>query len=309
MADAISNLKYHGYETYAVHYGDGFVIKRPLPNKSEAERKKWLEKQHKTQQIINDIRAVGNPFYNVPNMIYVNDDEFQVLEERAPGEPLTAERYKKLPKPHQYKICNSIGSFLVDMNELKPVGEPIHYNLSTELKISRLDKFIELKMDDFGFTKKEKEYLRRIRDMICSFEYTTISAMSHGDLNSGNVFYDEEQSLLSFIDFADSDYNVIDHDIFAPLHIELDICRPVYETYAKLHNKSLYAIPGVKNEILREVKKHRMLAISLKRFIRASDDLRINPKNEKSVQNNLSKVAFMRNQLAAMLNTQRLFAK
>ncbi|MBO7642639.1 MAG: phosphotransferase [Alphaproteobacteria bacterium] len=308
MSETINNLKYHGYETYAVHYGDDFVIKRPLPNKSDAERKKWLEKQHKTQQIINDIRAVGNPFYNVPNMIYVNDDEFQVLEERAPGEPLTAERYNKLTKRQQYEICNSIGSFLVDMNELKPVGEPIHYNLSTELKINRLDKFIENKMPKW-FTKKEIKYISHIRDTIGSFEYTTINAMSHGDLNSGNVFYDEEQSLLSFIDFADSDYNVIDHDIFAPLHIELDICRPIYETYAKLHNKSLYAIPGVKNEILREVKKHRMLALYLKRFIRAADDLRINPKNEKSVQNNMAKVAFMRAQLAAMLNTQRLFAK
>jgi len=308
MSETINNLKYHGYETYAVYYGDDFVIKRPLPNKSESERKKWLEKQHQTQKKIYDIRAVGNPVYNIPNMIYVNDDEFQVLEERAPGEPLTAERYNKLTKRQQYEICNSIGSFLVDMNELKPVGEPIHYNLSTELKISRLDKFVENKMSNW-FTKKEQNYIRHIRDMVCSFEYTTISAMSHGDLNPGNVFYDEEQSLLSFIDFADSGYNGIDHDIFAPLHIELDICRPIYETYAKLHNKSLYAIPGVKNEILREVKKHRMLALYLKRFIRASDDLRINPKNEKSVQNNMAKVAFMRAQLAAMLNTQRLFAK
>ena len=308
MSDVINNLKYHGYETYAVHYGDDFVIKRPLPNKSDHERQKWLEKQHKTQKIIYDIRAIGNPVYNVPNMIYVNDDEFQVLEERAPGEPLTAERYNKLTKRQQYEICNSIGNFLVDMNELKPVDGPVRYELSTELKIHRLNKFIETKMSNW-FTKKEIKYVSHIRDIICSFEYTTINAMSHGDLNSGNVFYDENQSLLSFIDFADSDYNVIDHDIFAPLHIELDICRPVYETYAKLHNKSLYAIPGVKNEILREVKKHRMLAISLKRFIRASDDLRINPKNEKSVQNNLSKIAFMRAQLAAMLNTQRLFAK
>ena len=308
MTDTINNLKYHGYETYAVHYGDDFVLKRPLPNKSENERKKWLEKQHKTQQRIYDIRAVGNPVYNIPNMIYVNDDEFQVLEERAPGEPLTRELYNKLSKRQQYEISNSLGSFLVDMNELKPVGEPVRYNISDELKINRLDKFIENKMSNW-FTKKEIKYISHIREKICSFEYTTISAMSHGDLNSGNVFYDVGQSLLSFIDFADSEYNVIDHDIFSPLHIELDITKPVYETYAKLHNKSLYAIPGVKNEILREVKQYRMLAIFLKRFIKASDDLRTNPTNDKSVQNNIMKVAFMRAQLAAMFNTQRLFAK
>ena len=308
MSDTINNLKYHGYETYAVHYGDDFVLKRPLPNKSDTERQKWLEKQHKTQKTIYDIRAIGNPVYNIPNMIFVNDDEFQVLEERAPGEPLTRELYAKLTKRQQYEISNSIGNFLVDMNELKPVGEPVKYNISSELKIKRLDKFIENKMSNW-FTKKEINYISHVREKVCSFEYTTIDAMSHGDLNSGNVFYDVDQSLLSFIDFADSDYNVIDHDIFSPLNIELDISKPVYETYAKLHNKSLYAIPGVKNEILKEVKMYRMLAIALRRFIKASDDLRTNPSNEKSVQNNMMKIAFMRAQLAAMFNTQRLFAK
>ena len=301
-------LNLHGYETYAVYYGDDFVLKRPLPDKSDAERKKWLAKQHRTQQLIYDIRAVGNPVYNVPNMIFVNDDEFQVLEERAPGEPLTRELYQTLTKRQQYEINNSIGSFLVDMNELKSISEPIQYKISDELKINRLNKFIETKMPKW-FTKKEIKYILHIRNAICSFEYTTINALSHGDLNSGNVFYDAETSLLSFIDFADADYNVIDHDIFSPLSIELDICRPVYETYAKLHNTSLYSIPGVKNEILRRVKKQRMLALSMKRFIKASDDLRMNPQNEKSIQNNMAKVAFMRNRIMAMQSTEKMFTK
>lgn len=308
MENEICKISHHGYETYAVYYGDNFVLKRPLPGKSDSERQKWLAKQHRTQQLIYDIRSVDNPVYNIPNMIFVNDDEFQVLEERAPGEPLTRELYQKLTKRQQYEINNSIGSFLVDMNELKPVGDPIRYKISDELKITRLDKFIDTKMP-IWFSKKDIKYISHIRETICSFEYTTINALSHGDLNSGNVFYDAGTSLLSFIDFADSDYNVIDHDIFSALQIELDICRPVYETYAKLHNSSLYSIPGVKNEILREVKKHRMLALYLKRFIRASDDLRANPQNEKSVQNNVAKISFMRHQIISMRLTEHLFSK
>lgn len=79
----IHKLKYHGRETYAVHYGDGFVLKRPLPNMSEPECANWLKKQHQTKDVIDAIRAVGNPLYNVPSMVYIRDDEYQILEERA----------------------------------------------------------------------------------------------------------------------------------------------------------------------------------------------------------------------------------
>lgn len=39
MADLIKNLKNHGRETYAVYYGDEFVLKRPLPTFNDAAKK------------------------------------------------------------------------------------------------------------------------------------------------------------------------------------------------------------------------------------------------------------------------------
>lgn len=308
MGRKIRKLSSHGRETYAVYYGDDYVLKRPLPNASEEECKKWLEKQHRTQKMIQAIRAVDNPVYNIPSMIHINDQEYQILEERAHGEPLTSELFRSLTRRQQYEIINSIGSFLVDMNELKPVSEPLLHHLSEELKFERLDKFINEKMSVF-FDKNEIRQIKRIRNKISSFEYTTIMAWSHSDVNSGNVLYDPTTSRLSFIDFAEANYNFIYRDIFSPLQVELGIYKPVYETYVKLHNKSLYPMPGIKNENLRKIMENRIIVVYMKRIIKASDDLRLNPKNERSIRNNAIKVAFIRSQITAIQNIERQFSK
>ena len=308
MADKLKNLLNHGRETYAVYYGDDFVLKRPLPTFNDAAKTKWLKKQHKTKQSIDAIRAIGNPVYNVPAMNFINDDEYQILEERAPGEPLTATLYNKLTKRQQFEIINSVASFLVDMNELKPIGDIQKYKIANDIKFSRLDNFIENKMS-IWFTKSEVLSMAKIRDEIGTFEYETRLAWSHGDLNPGNVLYDPNTSKISFIDFAEADYKFIYRDIFAPLQIELDIYKRVYETYCQLHDKSLYPMPGIKNESLREIMKYRIMAVWLRRFIKAADDLRITPASQKSVDNNMEKIFFMRRQMQNFVNLEKQFSK
>ena len=181
----IRNLN-HGRETYAVYYGDGHVLKRPLPNMGDEAKTAWLAKQHKTQEAINLIREVQNPTYNVPKMVFINDDEFQILEERALGFPLTRDLYRCLSRRQQYEIINSIGAFLVDMNELKPVGDTISHKIAEELKFDRLNKFIDTKMSKF-FNKNEVRQMDKIADKIGTFEYQTFPAWCHCDLNPGNV--------------------------------------------------------------------------------------------------------------------------
>ena len=303
----LQNLN-HGRETYAVYYGDDFVLKRPLPTLNDAKRAAWLQKQHKTKGKIDEIRSVGNPVYNIPAMRFINDEEYQILEERAPGQPLTAELYSTLSKPQQFKIINSIASFLVDMNELKPVGDLQKYKIANDIKFGRMDSFNEDKMS-IWFKKSEVLTMAAIRNNIGTFEYETRQAWSHGDLNPGNVLYDPQTSKLSFIDFAEADYKFIYRDIFAPLQIELDICKRVYETYCQLHNKELYSMLGIKNEILRDIMKYRIMTACLRRFIKASDDLRVNPSNQKSIDNNASKIAFMRQQIMAITDLEAQFSK
>ena len=138
MTSIIKNLKNHGRETYAVYYGDEFVLKRPLPTFDEETKNKWLAKQHHTKSIIDEIREVKNPLYNIPSMKFINDEEYQILEERAPGVPLTSDVYNSLTKRQQFEIINSVASFLVDMNELKPVGPTQKYHIKYELKFNRL---------------------------------------------------------------------------------------------------------------------------------------------------------------------------
>lgn len=241
-------------------------------------------------------------------MEYIHDTEYQILEERAPGVPLTWELYGTLSKRQQFEIINSIASFLVDMNELKPIGDIQRNNIKNELKFSRLDNFIENKMH-MWFTREEIYQMANIRDKISVFEYETRNAWSHADISSRNVMYDTKSSRLSFIDFAEADYKFIYRDIFAPLQIELNIYKNVYEAYYKMHNQSLYNMPGVKSDTLREIMKYRIMVVWLRRFIKASDDLRITPANKKSADNNLEKLSFMRKQMQYIRELEQQFSR
>ncbi|MCM1295133.1 MAG: phosphotransferase [Muribaculaceae bacterium] len=301
------NTLVHGRETYVTYYQD-FVLKHPLPTLGDDAKLDWLLKQHNTKDAIDAISQIGNPAYNIPRMHFINDDELQVLEERAPGAPLTRDLYRTLTRRQQYEIIHSLASFLVDMNESRPVLEPQSYKICNELKFGRLKTFIDTKMSNW-FTKNEVRQMARIYDEIGAFEYTTRPAWSHRDLNPGNVYYDPQTSKLSFIDFAEAGYQFIYRDIFASLQIELDICKRVYETYNTLHNKSLYQIPSPKNDTLRDIMKYRIMVVFLKRFIKAADDLRANPKNQKSENNNRDKVAFMRDTMQNIRILEQQFCK
>lgn len=307
MTNSLKNL-IHGRETYIVDFGADFVMKRPLPTLGEDARNQWLKKQHRTKDAIDAIYNVGNPRYNIPRMLFIKDDEYQLLEERAHGEHLTRELFSKVSRRQRYEIIDGIAAFLVDMNELKPIQPIQHHKISSELKFNRLNNFVTNKMSKW-FSKDEVSYMSALCERVDAFEYDTRAAWSHCDLNPGNVLYDIDTSTLSFIDFAEADYRFIYRDIFAPLQIELKIFRPVYETYCKLHNNSEYSMPSIQNPNLREIMKYRIMIALLKRFIKASDDLRNNPSCQKSIDNNANKVAFIREQLTQIMDLERQFSK
>ena len=295
----------HGRETFVVYFGDMYVMKRPLPGR---DKDAWLAKQHKTKDIIDEINAIRNPVYNVPQMVYIKDDEYQVLEERASGEPLTPALYHSLSQPQKTKIVNGMASFLVDMNELKPVHEEIYHNISSELKMEKLRNIVENKMPKW-FDFDEIKYMSELTEDISKFEYVTREAWSHSDLNCGNVLYDREKSHLSFIDFAEADYNFIYRDIFSPFNVDLRICRVVYDLYSRLHDKTKYKMPGLRNPELQRIMRYRVMTVLLKRFIKAGDDLRLNPQSDKSHQNNFEKVIFMKDVMATLQYIEKQLSK
>ncbi|MBR4892278.1 MAG: phosphotransferase [Alphaproteobacteria bacterium] len=307
MTNSTKNL-IHGRETYIADFGQDFVMKRPLPTFGPDKCEAWLRKQHRTKLAIDEIYNIGNPRYNIPRMLYIKNDEFQLLEERAPGMHLTADLFRTLSQRQKYEIIDGIAAFLVDMNELKPIQNINNHKISTELKFDRLCNFIYNKMDNW-FTSEEIQYMEQMCYNIENFTYDTRYAWSHCDLNSGNVLYDPQTSKLSFIDFAEADYSFIYRDIFSPLQIELGIYKHVYQRYYQLHDKRKYSMPSATNDTLRDIMKFRMMFILLRRFIKASDDLRTNPQSGKSIQNNLNKIAFMREQIAAIKKLDKQCAK
>lgn len=298
----------HGRETYIADFGDGLVMKRPLPEFTQIEKDRWLVKQHRTKEVVDAIKSVQNPVYNIPAMLHIKDDEYQLLEERAHGEPLTATVYAQLSNRQRYEIIGSLAHFLVDMNELKPADDGIMHRISDELKMKRLERIIEHKMPRW-FDCGEIKYMSDLVADVDSYEYKTRKAWSHCDLNSGNVLYDARTSKLSFIDFAEADYNFIFRDIFSPLAIDLDICRPLYEEYYKLHDKDAYSIYGPRNPEIQNIMRYRTIVVLLKRFIKAGDDLRVNPQSKKTEQNNADKVAFMRKSIARIQNIEKQLTK
>jgi len=288
----------HGRESYISYYGN-YVLKRPLPTLGDDAREKWLAKQHKTKDTLDSIRAVGNPIYHVPQMVFINDAEYQILEERAIGEPLTVQLFNGLNRRQKVEIVTSIANFLVDMNESRPVKDWRRHKISDELKFARLDNFINNKMARW-FSDEELRFMGRIRDEIGVFEYDTRPVWSHCDLNPGNVLYDAKNSRLSFIDFAEADYRFIYRDIFSAVAMELGIGARIYKEYTEIHNTDLYDMPDANSENVAKIMKYRLMTVLLRRFIKASDDLRVNPANEKSVRNNEQKVLFMRDMMRHM---------
>ncbi len=298
----------HGRETYIADFGEGLVMKRPLPEFTQAQKDKWLAKQHRTKEIIDDIKAVNNPVYNIPSMLHIKDDEYQLLEERAHGEPLTANVYQNLTGRQRYEIVTSLAHFLVDMNESKPVQTETLHKMADELKMQRLQNIVENKMPrwfDVGTVKYMSDLIKDVE----GFEYVALKAWSHCDLNSGNVLYDAVNSKLYFIDFAEANYNFIFRDIFSPLAVDLEICKPIYEEYFKLHDKEKYRVYGPRNPELQNIMRYRIITVLLKRFTKAGDDLRMNPQSEKSQENNSEKIQFMKNLIARIQYIEKQLVK
>ena len=175
------NTLNHGRETYVVYYGGGFVLKRPLPNFNDAQKDAWLEKQHKTQATIDAIRAINHTVYNIPKMEFINDEEYQILEQRAPGEKLTRDLFFKLSSRQRNEIINSLGTFLVDMNELRNLpyrDYKITFEDKNEYANLDLNGINVLKKDDFEKSILIRVNLKDTNDIIKRLARKKIKAVS-----------------------------------------------------------------------------------------------------------------------------------
>ncbi|MCL2629470.1 MAG: phosphotransferase [Alphaproteobacteria bacterium] len=283
----IASSKPHGRETWVEYYGQGFVVKRPLTDFGEEKRIKWLQKQHLTRKHIEEIlwyKGLNySVSYDVPEMKHVNDEEVAVLEERAPGERLTKQFYDSLSARRQTKIQNGIAEFLSDMAQLRPVKES-RQKLSERFNFAQLDKFLStrgglwLDQEDIKFTKK-------VAEQVSKFEYDTTLVWAHRDLNPGNILYDLDTWKLSFIDFAEANYDCVYHDIFySALNNELGISAKIFNKFLKLYGKKQ---PNLAIDPVQTAKIAYMNGALrvLRRLNYIGKRARPNPANEKSQKN------------------------
>ena len=65
---------------------------------------------------------------------------------------------------------------------------------------------------------------------------------------------------------------------------------------------------SIRNPKMQELMKYRAESVLMKRFLKASQDLRSNPQSEKARRNTESKIAFMREQMNAILVLEQKFS-
>lgn len=297
-------FEHHGRETYCTYYGQYYVMKHPLAE-TDAGRDRWLKKQERTKTVIDEIANIGNPAYNIPRMYHVSSQEYSVLEERALGYHLTNDLYRKLSPKQKIQIIYGIASFLVDMNELKPVNTDI---IPYEFNHERMKHILQTKLTEI-LPRTEILYLDSIYNTFQQNNFATYCVWSHGDLNTSNIIYDPETNKLSFIDFAETGYKSVYHDMFSISQIELGICKNVYEQYNKLHDKSLYKIPSPHSATVPNIIYNRILTTQLKRIIKAADDIHLNTTSDKGKNNNQEKIEFIQNIIRQIQKTSQLYKK
>lgn len=197
---------------------DKYVIKTPVAT-NPAHINVWLTKQQYSQSVINNLykHSKASKEYFVPQIIEIStQDTPRVREERVTGKPVTKEFFNKLTSQQQEKIYDALVKFMHDMNRSYPVRdlsclfeEPDNQGYTFQ------DILITLKhvVSDSDYTKIHRayEFFKAHTEMTSSYVFF------HGDMNENNIFYDSEQNIVSFIDFAESRYEsaeyMFNHDI------------------------------------------------------------------------------------------------
>ena len=68
-------------------------------------------------------------------------------------------------------------------------------------------------------------------------------------------------------------------------------------------------MPGLRNPELQRIMRYRVMTVLLKRFIKAGDDLRLNPQSDKAHKNNLEKAIFMKDVIETLQYIEKQLSK
>ena len=188
-----------------IAYADGDVVVC-MPGPQAPIASVWLDKQKYSSDIAAHVAGMKNPAYFVPKTLEITADENGnpvVRKERATGHALDAQYVATLSSADMDIIYRAIANFINDMAHVRPIMSQREM-LDTDIAFADVlnNAKTYLSPDEANIVLRAKDWF----DNASTDDAAVVFA--HGDMNGDNIFYDDKTHTVSFLDFADSAYQV-----------------------------------------------------------------------------------------------------
>lgn len=176
----------------------GFDVmdKAVLPGGVMAGRpRKWYNRQRSGAQIADMLREKNNPAYVVPHTFVSHG---HVRDTFIPG-IAAADLPSQYIIENKHKLITSIGQFVNDMSELRPIkySRPKTF---ADLRVKSVDELNEM-MDEFLLPTRYQDVIRDVFEYLRDLPENRELIFAHGDINGANVLVDASTGGVGIIDF------------------------------------------------------------------------------------------------------------
>ncbi len=168
---------------------------------------KWFERQKRAAQISNELRALGNPLYDVPKTFISHG---HVREQFIDG--VRADKYAG----DKTDFIPAVANFINDMSELRPAYFRRNYTVPGVLlhSVAELDKELDT-IRKFNVVSDENlQLIRDVYEFLRDMPENNMFVFGHNDLHPGNVLIDPETGRLSVIDFELAGYRSMAYTLY-----------------------------------------------------------------------------------------------
>lgn len=212
-------------------------------NKHHQSGQTYLSRQLRGYDIAKAIRTKNtNTGVTLPSLIEMRDTgTAQIIKEKLiPGKPFTYEMYDALSETQRNKIAKQMAKFLDVMHSSFKCDQPKEsikniFNGKMNNADDIIARFGGKLPSDIAFKLKQAEQYISATDISDEF-----IVMTHGDLRTSNIIYDDKTEKIGVVDFELADrYNVY-HDFIAKApasSMPWDFTKRVIDYYNQIPDK------------------------------------------------------------------------